>query len=312
MKVCFIGSCGHYRHALRVLKEREGVEFCGFAPGSREEEKHDSIDPVLPYFADFDTMLDQVRPDLAIVSPIFGITGKIILACARRGIHVFAEKPVASSFRELELVEKSVKENGIRFCAMHYLRFAPAFYHGAKLVREGRIGKPQMVTAQKSYVFGTRPTWYKDPMLYGGTIPWVGIHAIDWISFFSGKRFQSVTAQSIGQSPEMAALCQFAMEDGVIASANLDFYRPNTAPTHGDDRVRCVGTEGVLEVKDGKILLMNKDGVSEFSPHTAPELLTAFLDGEDPLPAAEIFHLTKTAIAARESAKSGKTLFIGD
>ena len=206
----------------------------------------------------------------------------------------------------------SFKENGIRFCAMHYLRFAPAFYHGAKLVREGRIGKPQMVTAQKSYVFGTRPTWYKDPMLYGGTIPWVGIHAIDWISFFSGKRFQSVTAQSIGQSPEMAALCQFAMEDGVIASANLDFYRPNTAPTHGDDRVRCVGTEGVLEVKDGKILLMNKDGVSEFSPHTAPELLTAFLDGEDPLPAAEIFHLTKTAIAARESAKSGKTLFIGD
>ncbi|MBQ3074869.1 MAG: Gfo/Idh/MocA family oxidoreductase [Clostridia bacterium] len=312
MKICFIGSCGHWRRAFRVLKERRDAELCGFAPGSEEENQKESIDSSIPHFEHYREMLDQTMPDLAIVSPVFGITGKIIIECAKRGIDVFAEKPVATSLEELELVEKTVKESGIRFCAMHYLRFTPAFYHGAKMVRDGMIGELKMITAQKSYVFGTRPDWYSIPELYGGTIPWVGIHAIDWISYFSGKRFQSVTAQSSGNSPEMAALCQFTLENGLIAAANLDFYRPDSAPTHGDDRVRCVGTEGVLEVRDGRILLMNKDGISEHYPDSAPELLTSFLNGEDPLSQDEIFHITKVAISARESAKSGTTVTIGE
>ena len=312
MKVCFIGSCGHWRRALPILKNRQDVEFCGFAPGSPEENRQESIDAALPYFLDYEQMLEKTQPDLAIVAPIFGITGKIILACAKRKIDVFSEKPIASSEQELKNVEQAVKESGIRFCAMHYLRFTPAFYHGAKMVREGKIGKLQMITAQKSYQYGVRPDWYNDPALYGGTIPWVGIHAMDWIASFSGKRFITATAQSIEGCPEMAALCQFTLEDGLIAAANLDFYRPKSAPTHGDDRVRCVGTEGVLEVRDGTIFLMNQDGISEIKPTTAPELLTAFLNKEEPLPTDEIFHITKTAIAARDSARNGKTIVIGE
>jgi len=311
MKVCFIGACGHWRRAFQILKDREDVEICGFAPGCPEEERFDSIDPTVPYFSDFAEMLDGQKPHLAVVSPIFGKTGQVVLACAKRKIHVFSEKPVASSYEELKEVEKAVKENGIRFCAMHYLRFTPAFYHGAKLVREGAIGEVKMITAQKSYVYGSRPSWYGIPELYGGTIPWVGIHAMDWIAHFSGRRFVGVSAQSIGENPEMAALCQFAMEGGVIAAANLDFYRPGCAPTHGDDRVRCVGTKGVLEVRDGKILLMNKDGVSEIIPDEAPELFTEFFKGEEPISSEEIFHITEAAIAAREAARLGKHVSIG-
>lgn len=312
MKICFIGSCGHWRRALNVLKDRHDAELCGFAPGCAEENRLESIDEAIPYFDSYEKMLDEIHPDLAVVAPVFGITGKIILSCATRRIDVFSEKPVASSTEELEQVEKAVRESGIRFCAMHYLRFAPAFYHGAKMVREGKIGALQMITAQKSYQYGVRPDWYKDPELYGGTIPWVGIHAMDWIANFSGKRFVSATSQSVGSSPEMAAVCQFTLEDGLIAAANIDFYRPPCAPTHGDDRVRCVGTEGVLEVRDGKILLMNAQGVAEFTPDTAPELLTAFLDGEEPICTEEIFHVTRSAIAARDSARSGKTVVIGE
>lgn len=312
MKVCFIGSCGHWRRAFNVLKDRDDVFFCGFAPGCAEENRDSSIDAEIPYFSDYEAMLDQTHPDLVIVAPVFGITGKIILSCAKRGIDVFSEKPIATSISELKIVKEAVTNSGIRFSAMHYLRFAPAFYHGAKMIREGKIGTLRMITAQKSYQYGVRPNWYHNSELYGGTIPWVGIHAMDWISYFSGKRFLTATAQSFGNSPEMAALCQYTMEDGLISAANIDFYRPACAPTHGDDRVRCVGTKGVLEVRDGKILLMNTEGVFEFAPKDAPELLTAFLNGEDPIPMDEIFHITEVAIASRESAKSGQTFTIGD
>ncbi len=310
-KVCFIGACGHWKQAYNCLEKRQDVLLCGFAPGSAHEKRTESVTPDLPFFADYETMLDAEKPDLAIVSPVFGLTGQVILACAKRKIDVFAEKPIAATCEELESVRNAVLQSGIRFCAMHYLRYDPAFYHGAKMVHRGKIGKLKMITAQKSYKYGVRPDWYGDPSLYCGTIPWVGIHAIDWISDFSGQHFQTVTAQSVGKNPEMAALCQFTLDGGIIASANIDFYRPASAPNHGDDRIRCVGTEGVLEVCNGTIFLMNGEGMFEFHPDTAPELLTEFLDDGECISPEEIFHIAIVALAAKQSADFGRAVEIG-
>ena len=302
MKVCFIGACGHSKQAYKYLKTRADAVFVGMAAESEHEGLAASFDPSIPFYGDWRAMLDEVRPDLAVVSPVFGHTGRVIIECAKRGIDVFAEKPVAATLEELDEVEKAVRESGIRFCAMHYLRYAPAFYHGAKLVRSGAIGEVRMATAQKSYRYGTRPAWYHDSALYGGTIPWVGIHAIDWIWHFTGKRFLSVSTRVVGRDPEMAALCQFEMEDGLIGGMNLDFYRPKTAPTHGDDRIRCVGTRGVLEVRGGEILLINGEGEQILRPTEAPELLEEFLDGGETIAPDEIFTLTRVAILARDAA----------
>ena len=310
MKVCFIGACGHSKQAYKYLKTRADAVFVGMAPESEHEGLAASFDPSIPFYGDWRAMLDEVRPDLAVVSPVFGHTGRVIIECAKRGIDVFAEKPVAATLEELGEVEQAVRESGIRFCAMHYLRYAPAFYHGAKLVRLGAIGEVRMATAQKSYRYGTRPAWYHDSALYGGTIPWVGIHAIDWIHHFTGKRFLAVSTRVVGRDPEMAALCQFEMEDGLIAAMNLDFYRPKTAPTHGDDRIRCVGTRGVLEVRGGEILLINGEGEQILRPTEAPELLEEFLDGGETIPPEEIFALTRVAILARDAAEGDTAVLI--
>ena len=299
MKICFIGACGHSAQAYRYLNTRQDAEFVGFAPGSSHETKLPKFAENMPYFADYKEMLDTAEPDLAVVSPVFGLTASVILECAKRKIHVFSEKPVATTLEDLEAVERVVQESGIRFCAMHYLRYDPAFYEGARLVKSGAIGDVKLITAQKSYKYGTRPAWYADPALYGGTIPWVGIHAIDWMYHFTGKRFLSVTTQKVG---EMAALCQFTMEDGIIGSMNLDFYRPQGAATHGDDRVRCVGTAGVLEVQGGRLTLITAEETRGIQPEPAPELLEEFLAGKG-IPAEEIFYLTRVALISRDGGK---------
>ena len=311
MKAVLVGLCGHSMQAYDILKERADITVCGVAPGSVHEEMTKSFDPSIPFFASYTEMLDTVKPDLAVVSPVFGLTGEVIIECARRGIDVFSEKPVAGTLEELERVEQAVKKSGIRFCAMFYLRYDAAFWQGARMVAEGEIGEVRLLSAQKSYRFGKRPVWYADRDLFTGIIPWVGIHAIDWIYAFSGKRFLSVDAQSYG-TPEMASSCRFEMEDGVMAVMTLDYYRPEKAPSHGDDRIRCVGTKGVLEVRDGKILLMNESGNHTIEPDAAPELLTAFLDGERVISPDEIFYLTRVSLLARESADMKKTVLIGE
>ena len=296
MKVCFIGACGHSRQAYQYLLKCQDVRLLGYAPGSNHETKIPVWAENLPYYESYTAMLDTLQPDMAVVSPVFGLTASVILECAKRKIHVFSEKPIATTLEDLEIVEKAVGESGIRFCAMHYLRYDPAFYQGAKLVRNGAIGQVKLITAQKSYKYGKRPDWYQDPVLYGGTIPWVGIHAIDWIYHFTGKRFLSVATQKAG---EMAALCQFTLEDGILAAMNLDFYRPKGAATHGDDRIRCVGTEGVLEVCDSKITLITPEETRTILPDAAPELLEEFLAGSA-IPSEEIFYLTRVALTARD------------
>lgn len=309
MKVCFIGMCGHSKQAWRTLLKRSDVELCGVAPGSEHEGMTASFSEDIRFYEDAVSMLDEVKPDLVILSPVFGLTGQWILTCAARGIDVFSEKPVASSLQELEQIREAVKASGIRFGAMHFLRYSPAFYHAGRLVREGAIGRVRLINGQKSYKYGKRPDWYGDRGLYGGTIPWVGIHAMDWIAYFTGKRFLSVDASSWG-NPEMTALCQFKMEDDILASVSVDYYRPATAPTHGDDRVRCVGSDGVIEVRDGKILIIDRDGAREIEPEPAPDLMELFLEGGGLTP-EEIFHITHAAIAARDAADTGKTVIIG-
>ena len=305
MKVCFIGCSGHSTQAF--LEIADIADCCGFAPGSAEEAVSDFWAERMPVFASWQEMLDEVRPDLAVISPIFGLTGSIIIECAGRGIDIFAEKPVAATLDELEAVEKAIRENGVRFCAMHYLRYTPSFWRAKQLVNEGAVGDIRMVTAQKSYRYGTRPKWYHDERLYPGTIPWVGIHAIDWIAFYTGKRFQSVTSLQWGK-PEMAALCQFEMEDGVMASANIDFLRPQAAPTHGDDRVRIAGSKGVLEVWADHLLLIGENGPVTEAPTEAPKLTRLFVQGEEPISPQEIFDITRASLLARDAARLGKRL----
>ncbi len=309
MKVCFIGNCGHSKQAYAALKDREDVALLGIARGSEHEDEERLRRIPLPLYESYTEMLDVLKPDLAVVSPVFGRTGEVIRACAARGIDIFSEKPVATTLCELDAVEREVRESGIRFSAMHYLRVRPSFYNAAQLVREGAIGEVRLVTAQKSYKFGKRAAWYHDRALYGGTIPWIGIHAIDWVYAFTGKRFLSVTAQSFG-SPETAALCQFELEDGAMASVNLDYYRPSGAPSHDDDRIRVAGTKGVIEVIRDRVTLIDGDGHRELSFTESPELLTAFLAGEDVISADEIFYLTRVALSARDAADSGEKIRI--
>ncbi len=310
MKVCFIGGCGHWWDAYEYLKTRRDVEFCGFAPASSHEARSESIASDIPFFTDYHAMLDATQPALAIVSPVYGLTGKINIECAERGIDIFSEKPIACSFEELAALRKAVEQHGVRLGAMHYLRTHPAFWRAAQLVREGAIGKVNMITAQKSYKYGTRPAWYGDRTLYGGTILWVGIHAIDWVAGFAGTEFISATARCVGENPEMAALCQFEMENNIIANVNIDFYRPAGAATHGDDRVRCVGTDGVIEVMGGSITLIDRGGTHEIEPTDAPDLLEDFLNGGDVLTTDEVFRIAAAGIAARDSADRGKTVKI--
>ena len=108
------------------------------------------------------------------------------------------------------------------------------------------------------------------------------------------------------------------MADGVSAQVSAVYLRPANAATHGDDRVRAAGTEGVIEVRGDQVWLINaqNDGSSPVPLRECPMIFEDFIHtlegyGTGALDLAESIADSRLALLARESADTGK-LVIND
>ena len=320
-----IGSRGHFSYVLTGLDDRPDVELAGVSPGV----EGDSVEGILAWCGkngrtpevvpDYRDMLDRFLPDVVCVDGPFERHAAMCIEAFGRGIHVFSEKPVATTLSDLAALRAAHAKAGVHFAGMMGLRYDPAFYAAWEQVRQGAVGDVRMVNARKSYKLGERPEFYRHRDSYGGTIPWVGSHGIDWILWYAGAQVTSVCARhsTVGNRGhgelEATAICQFELERDILATLSIDYLRPMAAPTHGDDRVRVVGTEGVIEVRDGGVFLIRRGGEGEqtIEPACDREIFRDFvsqIEGRGPglVSADETFELTRICLLALQSADQGR------
>jgi predicted dehydrogenase len=270
-------------------------------------------------FDDYAKMLDSARPDVVVIAGPFELHAEMAVESMRRGIHVFCEKPVAMTMDGLERLRTAHSESGVRLAGMMGLRYEPAFYTAWRAIKDGAVGTVRMINTRKSYKLGERPPHYHRRETYGGTIPWVGSHAIDWLMWLSGESFVSVHAMHTARDNrgngdmEMTALCQFSLTNDVFGSVSMDFLRPANAPTHGDDRARIAGTEGVIEVRDGSVFLVNAgmEGEVELPVKCDRKIFRDFIESiegnnECLVGSEETFELTRACLLARQSADENR------
>ena len=324
MKVCIIGCRGHHGYVTAGMPLRPEARLTAVSAGTPEDTPETLLaaaeltgaSPVV--YDDYRVMLDKEAPDVACIAGPFEDRARMCIDAFQRGIHVFAEKPVAISEAQLTALETAHAASGVHFAAMMGLRYSPAIYTAWKAVQAGAVGEINLITAQKSYKLGKRPDYYCRRETYGGTIPWVGSHAIDWILWFSGRDFGSVTATQTRRhnnglgSLEMAALCQFTLDDGALASASIDYHHPANAATHGDDRLRVAGALGVIEVRGDNIHY--KGSADAPPPPECPRQIFAdFLDhisgrASALITPAETFAVARACLLAQRSADTEATL----
>lgn len=331
MKICMIGIRGHNGYIFEGLKKRQDISVAGVSAGTEEDDAAKLVktcgdlghSPRL--YTDYLKMLDELKPDIVSVAGPFEMHAEMSIQAMQRGIHVFCEKPVALGLEELARMKKVHSESGIHLTAMLGMRYDAAFYTAREKVRNGVIGKVRLMSTRKSYKLGTRSPFYTKRSSYGGTIPWVGSHSIDWMPWFSGETFRSVYAAhttlyngELGDM-EISAMCHFTLTDDVFASASIDFLRPPNAPTYGDNRIRAAGTEGVIEVRGGKVYLINKDtDGEECVPASCDrQILEDFVEqiegtNTSILSAEDAFIGAEACILARQSADEDRAVEFGN
>ena len=329
MKLVIIGARGHQGLVFQSLPDLPDMEVAGISAGGDDDIAHllevlHDLGQAPVVFADYRQMIEKVKPDYVCIAGPFELHAAMCIEALRHNAHVFCEKPVAISLEDMDKIRTMhASKPHLRLISMVSMRYMGSFLSAFSAVKSGKIGKVRMIDARKSYRLGQRAEYYKHFETYGGTIPWVGSHAIDWIYYFSGSRFKTIFATHTREGNfdhgdlEIAAHCQFVMQNGVLAACSIDFLRPGSASTHGDNRLRVAGSSGVLEiiedgVNDG-VKLINADGTQSLPNLPEKKIFLDFVRGssDNEVPSVDVrstFDLTEACLLAQKSADTGKII----
>ncbi len=324
-RVGLIGTDGHTGVILGSIQKLPGVELTAFAKSLPEDDasgirRNKAFAEKARVYDRFEEMLDKEELDVVGVCLPYYRNHEASIAAARKGIHIVSEKPIATTLAGLAELKKAVTDSEVRLTSLMNMRCFPPYRAARKAIQDGLIGEPILLTSQKSYRFGaSRPWFYKKMETYGGTIPWAGIHSIDYMRWTTGREYVEVSAWHGNQDhPDYPGFQDqagvlFKLDNGGTAMSNLDYLRPQSAPTHGDDRLRIAGSEGVLEVlgAEGRVLLITAAGGPQ--ELELPEKVDFFADfmaelsgeGEHLISQADAFRLTEVCLKARNAAETG-------
>jgi len=261
-RLVVIGAAGHAGVVLGEIVRFPQVRFVATAPSFQGEDVSGHLRAANPHglprlYDDWRHMLDAECPDIVTVCGRFDLNAPLAMEAARRGCHVISDKPAAQTLEDLDALRSAIAERSVQYAMMLVMRYEPAYFTAHQLVRQGLIGEPFLVSAQKSYRWGaSRPAFYGVREQYGSTMTWVGIHAFDYAQWVAGIQYTDVFAYHANKVHTERPGCQdvatviAGLANGGSAVFNLDYLRPAAAPTHGDDRLRIAGSKGVLEVCD--------------------------------------------------------------
>lgn len=318
LKMAIIGQEGHYFYALDGMARRNDIQLCAIAPGAPGGDISALRERVAQYapreYASHEELLSVERPDIAVVNPVYCRTAPITMDCLRAGAHCFSEKPVATELSDLSALEEVYARSGRALCGMFGIKGEPWYQALKSAVCAGEIGEVRQIHGQKSYRMGTRPAYYSRRALFGGLIPWVAIHAVDWAMEIGGSCLSVAASHSTranrgnGEMEASSALLM-ELEGGVIATVTADFLRPNASARHDDDRLRVTGTRGMIEAVDGRVYLENDQPRRELALPPRASYFSAFVDavlsGSAAPLAREAFDVTRACLLARLSADEG-------
>lgn len=328
-KIIIIGSRGHYKYALDGLSEVPNPVIAGIAPGEPREDvgklRDDlgAIGLTPDVFQNYQTMLDDIEPTYAVINSRFDLQAELAAEVLKRGINAFVEKPLATTLSDLAALDEAHEQSTASLVTMLGLRYKPHFYTAWNSVRNGAVGDIRLINVQKSYKLKDRAKFYKSRKTFGGTIPWVGIHGVDLIQWFSGRSFVEVDARHSTKKNrdhgdlETTGLCMFTLENEILASLTIDYLRPGAAESHGDDRIRVVGSDGIIEVIHEKAFLINSltQGTRELPLENAGNIFADFVrgaSGRSLLTAEESFEATRISLLARQSADQQRSVSCGE
>jgi len=130
--------------------------------------------------------------DVVAIGTAYGDRGKAVISALEAGKHVIADKPVCTSQKELDVIERLATEKGLSVVCMLELRYLPQALKAKEIIRGGELGEVRNISifGQHCLNYGQRPMWYFEEGMHGGTINDIAIHGVDLVRMITGLEIE--------------------------------------------------------------------------------------------------------------------------
>ncbi|HUC91486.1 MAG TPA: Gfo/Idh/MocA family oxidoreductase [Paenibacillus sp.] len=314
----------HAAGYLRALLQRGDVEVVGIADENRERVRPLTEQYGIPYYAEANELLRQSLNAVVICSENSRHAELTVLA-ANAGKHVLCEKPLGVSEEEMLDMIRVCREQGVQLMTAFPCRFIPAVIEAKQEIEAGAIGD---IVAIKGTNRGTMPRgWFIDRSFSGGgAVLDHTVHVMDLMLWFTGSEAAEVYAHAETLFHEVdiddAGIVHVRFENGIFATLDPSWSRPESFPTWGDVTLEIIGTKGVATIDafaQKNEIYSDLHGKGQWA-YWGDNMDTGLIDGfiaalkegrEVPITGTDGYRSARIALAAYESARTGAPVVIG-
>jgi len=163
-------------------------------------------------FADLDDMIAEVHPQAVLVYTNTFDHRRVVETCARHGVHVMMEKPLAVGLEDGLAMQKAAEAGNIHVLVNYETSWYRSNHAAYDLVHDGSLGAVRKVVVHDGHKgpkeIGVEPeflSWLTDPTLNGaGALFDFGCYGADLMTWLmDGQRPETVTAITQQIKPEI-------------------------------------------------------------------------------------------------------------
>jgi predicted dehydrogenase len=275
-------------------------------------------------------LIDDPLVDIVSVASYDDVHYEQIVYALNKGKHVFVEKPICQTTKQLNAIQALLAENpSLTFSSNLILRLCPRFQQLRKMIQDGEIGIPYCVEGSYNYgrlhkiIDGWRGKLDFYSITQGG-----GIHLIDLLSWLIGSRVVEVSAfgtnlasadANLNFDDTVIAILKF--ENNAVGRVTSNF--PCTYPHFHE--LSVFGTKATFQNgREHGILFKSRDPEEEPILLDTPypgvhkgdlihDFVLSILDGSEPeVTVKDIMHTMDVCLAIDKALESGTIVTVGN
>ena len=240
MKVGIIGTGWIAEKAAITLN---GLTECeAYAVGSRSQVTADAFARkwnIPKAYGSYAQLMSDPDVDLVYIgtphSHHYEVAKEAILA----GKPCLVEKAFMANVRQTREIIELAHEHRVFLAEAIWTRYQPAVGIVRRLIADGRIGEPRLITATLGYSMGNKPRIMR-PDLCGGALLDLGVYVLNFVRMFTNSDIQSIDGYCVKSDTGMDLTNTITMilSDGIVANVQ------SSASCVGDNIGVIAGTEG--------------------------------------------------------------------
>jgi len=246
----------HPRLYMPLFESVEGIRAAAVMEPDDSLRNAFCADFGIPGYADLDGMLQAEKLDIAAIFLPHADCPDAAVACAKKGLHLMVEKPMAASADGAQCIVDAAAAAKVKLTTGYCWRLHPVARAVKEIVQSGVLGnivggEGRCAAGRLQRYIDGHSSWMLDPAISGGGPMYnLGVHWIDLFRWLLEDEVVEASGRNVKVNTEYAiednSFAHLRYSKGAIVALDISYTVPESFPHGRDLYIALRGTKGVL------------------------------------------------------------------